>query len=248
MTDFYPKSFLGRIHKRVHKASCFVLMPFDKRFDDVYKAVVQALQSPDLNLVCRRADDFRTPHILETILINIVQAEYILADTTGFNPNVFYELGIAHCVKEAEKVVIQAQSLDSVPFDLQHLRHIVYVQDSSGLPALQAELKATFRDVAKNVFRFRVWEGKRFGFGRKLVGRNNNLFKIEIESVYVGYDAVKLFVHFTEYSIDEETGPVESQFVILSEDKPSERVENIPWSLHLGQLTERDALLVLEKR
>lgn len=247
MSDVYPKRFFRQGYKRIQKASCFVLMPFDKQFDDVYQILGQTLQSPELNLICRRADDFRGPNMLETILRNIAQSEYIIADVTGSNPNVFYELGIAHCIKDAEKVVMLAQSIDYVPFDLRQLRCIIYEQSHSGLVALQQELLETFQEVSKNTFRFRVWEGKRFAFAKKLVGRNNNLFELTFECPHVGYDCVKLLIHFTEHSIDEKTGPVESQFLFLSEDKPSISVENIPWNLHLVQSTDQEALLVLEK-
>ena len=145
MPVVYPKDIF--FYKRVKKASCFVLMPFDPHFDDVYSGVRNTLQSPELNLICRRADDIRAPNILETILKNIAQSEYVLADLTGSNPNVFYELGIAHCVKNADKVIILAQNMDFVPFDLRHLRCIIYEQSPSGLSALQAELVSTCQHV-----------------------------------------------------------------------------------------------------
>src|ERR1700735_2257375 len=91
----YPRHLLNR-HTR--KGSCFVLMPFNERFNDVYRVIQSAVQSPELNLICRRADDFREANILETILSNIAQAEYILADLTDSNSNVFYELGIAYAM------------------------------------------------------------------------------------------------------------------------------------------------------
>lgn len=192
MPAIYPKGFLGQEHRRIHKASCFVLRPFHEDFDEVFRTLVLALQSQELNLLCRRADDFRRPNILETILSSIAQAEFIIADLTGLNPNVFYELGIAHCVKEPENVVLLTQSLDFVPFDLRHLRCIVYELAPAGLQALRTELLATFHEAAKDAFRFRVWEGKRFVLGRKLVGRNNNLFELTIECAHLGHGAVKI--------------------------------------------------------
>ncbi len=165
MSVVYPKDAL-RSYRRVHKATCFVLMPFDPRFDAIYETVRTTLQSPDLNLICRRADDVRAPNILETILKNIAQAEYILADLTGSNPNVFYEFGIAHCVQQARNVVMLAQDMAFVPFDLRHLRCILYEQNADGLERLRQELIATFRAVSKDAFRFLVREGRKFTFGR----------------------------------------------------------------------------------
>jgi hypothetical protein len=248
MSIVYPKDLFKRSYRRVHKASCFVLMPFDERFDEVYRTILDTLQSPDLNFVCRRADDIRAPNILETILGNIAQSEYVVADLTNSNPNVFYELGIAHCVKDAEKVIILAQGMEHVPFDLRHLRCVVYEHSASGLEILRAELLATFKEASRNTFRFRVRVGRRFTFGQKLAGRDNNLFELRFECPMIGYGVVKLLLHFAEYSIDQEVGALESQFLFLSEDRPTARVDHIPWDLHLVKSGGEGALLALERR
>lgn len=245
MASVYPKDAL-KGYRHAHKASCFVLMPFAPAFDSIWSTVRGTLQSPELNLICRRADDFRAPNILETILNGIAQAEFILADLTGANPNVFYELGIAHCAKESAKVILLTQDMSFVPFDLRHLRCITYLDSPSGLEDLRRELTATFEAYSKDAFRFRVHEGKRFRFDKKLVGKASNLFSISVECPHVGQDAVKVFVHFEKFSVDE-PGPVDSQFLFLSEDQRSVRVENIPWCLHLIEAGDGEALLQLEK-
>jgi hypothetical protein len=48
----------------------------------------------------------------------------LLADLTGKNPNVFYELGLAHAL--AKPVIMVAESMDDIPFDLRALRIILY--------------------------------------------------------------------------------------------------------------------------
>jgi len=245
VASIYPRDVL-RGYRRTQKAVCFVLMPFAPEFDGIWAAIRDTLQSQELNLICRRADDFRAPNILETILRGIAQAEFVLADLTGANPNVFYELGIAHCAKDSAKVVLLAQNISFVPFDLRHLRCIIYADSQSGRDGLRRELMATFSEYSKDTFRFKVREGRRFTFDKKLVGRGNNLFTISFECPHVGQDAVKVFVHFQKFSVDE-PGPVDSQFLFLSEDQPSVSVQNIPWRLHLITSSSGEALLQLEK-
>jgi hypothetical protein len=245
MSTVYPKDALSGF-KNIHRASCFVLMPFAPEFDRVWTAIRESLQSPELNLICRRADDIRAPNILETILKGIAQAEFIIADLSGANPNVFYELGIAHCAKNSAKVILLTQDMSFVPFDLRHLRCITYKDVPSGLDSLRGELTNTFAEYSKGVFRFRVREGRRFSFDKKLVGTNNNLFSISIECPHVGQDAVKVFVHFEKFSVDE-PGSVGSQFLFLSEDQRTVSVENIPWRIHLIESGDREAFLQLEK-
>lgn len=245
MPPVYPKDALSG-YRNVRKATCFVLMPFAPSFDRVWTTIRETLQSPELNLICQRADDVRAPNILETILKGIAQAEFILADLTGANPNVFYELGIAHCAKESAKVILLTQDMNFVPFDLRHLRCITYEEVPNGLDGLRGELIRTFAEYSKDVFRFKVREGRSFRFDKKLVGRGNNLFTISIECPHVGEDAVKVLIHFEEFSVDA-AGSVESQFLFLSEDRRAVSVKNIPWRLHLIESGAREALLQLEK-
>ena len=157
----------------------------------------------------------------------------------------FYELGIAHCAKDSAKVILLTQDMSFVPFDLRHLRCITYEDVPSGLDNLRGELTKTFAEYSKDAFRFRVREGRRFTFNKKLVGKNNNLFTISIECPHVGQDAVKVFVHFEKFSVDE-PGPVDSQFLFLSEDQRTVSVKNIPWRLHLIESGDREALFQLE--
>ena len=58
MPSVYPKDVLNG-YKRVHKATCFVLMPFSPEFETIWMAICDTLQSQELNLICRRADDFQ---------------------------------------------------------------------------------------------------------------------------------------------------------------------------------------------
>jgi hypothetical protein len=52
------------------------------------------------------------------------QAKLILADLSGKNANVFYELGLAHAL--AKPAILIAESVDDVPFDLRALRILEY--------------------------------------------------------------------------------------------------------------------------
>lgn len=99
----YPYDFIKAHSHRHIPSSCFVLMPFDRSFDDVYEAIYRACES--IFLSCSRADDvFSAGYIMEDILHGIVASDYVLADVTNKKPNVFYELGIAHSSKATLKL------------------------------------------------------------------------------------------------------------------------------------------------
>jgi hypothetical protein len=178
MTTTYPKDYFKQLNRKINKATCFVLMPFDTKFNEIYDVIKGTLQSEELNIICNRADDFHQPHIIETILKNIVRSEFIVADLTGTNANVFYELGLAHCVKDIDKVIILTQDMKYVPLDLRQFRCIVYEQSITGSRLLRDELIKTFEEASRNSFRLRVKEHRIIPFGKKLVGYDNNLYAL----------------------------------------------------------------------
>lgn len=102
----------------------FVLMPFDKEFDDIYKLGIQAAAT-ELGVLAERVDEQRyTESVLERIYRQIDAADFVIADMTGRNPNVFYEVGYAHAKEKL--CTLLTQTADDIPFDLKHHRHLVY--------------------------------------------------------------------------------------------------------------------------
>lgn len=118
--------------------TCFVMMPFGQWMDSYYREIyVPAIREAGLEAV--RADElFSTGSVIEQIWEQISRAKVLLADLTGKNANVFYELGLAHAANKP--VVFTTGDLEDVPFDLRHLRVAVYdIRD----PAWGEKLKAT---------------------------------------------------------------------------------------------------------
>src|SRR3954452_23592229 len=66
---------------------------------------------------------------LERIYRQIELADIIIADMSGKNPNVFYEVGYAHAKQKL--CILLTANADDIPFDLKHQRHIVYGESSS---------------------------------------------------------------------------------------------------------------------
>ncbi|MFN0134836.1 MAG: hypothetical protein ACKVS9_01820 [Phycisphaerae bacterium] len=133
---------------------CFVMMPFGSWFDRYYKDVYfPAIKDAGYEPV--RADDlFQTGSVMEQIWDQIRKAKVLLAELTGKNPNVFYELGLAHAL--GKPVVFVTGSIDDVPFDLRHLRVITYeVREPEWSTKLRknitAYLKNTRLDPTKSI-------------------------------------------------------------------------------------------------
>jgi hypothetical protein len=92
----YPKTFFATEEPVPKPGTCFVIMPFAKKFEKVFRAIRQALEV-DLAFTCSRTKDLTGGgKIIEDNLRGIGESEFVIVDATGGNPNVFYELGNAH--------------------------------------------------------------------------------------------------------------------------------------------------------
>lgn len=139
MTDYkiYPKQFINE-RIPIEKNRCFMLMPFSTEFDYIYGMIKKDLN--DNGLICNRADEISgSKPILNKILTEILKSRYIIADLTDYNPNVFYELGIAHSFKDAQNILMIKQKSSKIPFDLTHLTYIEY--EPSNLRFLTATIR-----------------------------------------------------------------------------------------------------------
>ena len=104
-------------------------MPFSRELRPVHATMKDICNS--IGMTCERADDIYSQRpIFTAILDSIISSEIIIADLTGKNPNVFYETGIAHSVREPQSVILIAQNLEDVPFDLRHLPIVLYKLDN----------------------------------------------------------------------------------------------------------------------
>ncbi|MBK8027080.1 MAG: hypothetical protein IPK19_38265 [Chloroflexi bacterium] len=125
-------------------ARIFVAMPFASELKPIYTDHILKVTG-QLGLTCRRGDDFfTTNHIMQDVWSAIYQSELCIVDCTGRNPNVFYELGIAHTL--GRKTILIVQSLDDIPFDLKAFRVIDYLYTPPGMVEFETRLTKTLRE------------------------------------------------------------------------------------------------------
>lgn len=123
--SIYPKQFNHAGYK-LQSDSCFVVMPFSEDLNNTYM-VIESVAS-NMKIKCTRADKISTTSepILSKICTQISQAYFIIVDITNLNPNVFYELGIAHVLRDANKVLIIKEEQTACPSDIKHLHYYAY--------------------------------------------------------------------------------------------------------------------------
>jgi tetratricopeptide (TPR) repeat protein len=118
----------------------FVAMPFTEECTEMYEDVIKPTL---IGAGCEvmRADEFaQQQNIIKDILDYIVKADLVIADLTAKNPNVFYELGLAHAFLRPTLVITQDE-LDTLPFDLKSYRAHRYSLRHKDALILQAKLQ-----------------------------------------------------------------------------------------------------------
>lgn len=134
-----PRVFQISDPEQIEPTLVSAMMPFDPKFDAVYEKLQETANN--LGLRCRRADDiWENPAVMQDVVSLIDHSKIVICDCSGRNPNVFYEIGIAHTL--GREVILITQADTDIPFDLRHLRYVQYLNNGEGL----VDLGNTLRD------------------------------------------------------------------------------------------------------
>jgi len=129
--------------------SCFVVMPFSNMFEIEYQKVIKPTLF-ELGIECVRGDEIYTKQrIMDDIWASIRKCRFVIAELTGRNPNVLYEIGLAHAI--GKPVIIVTRNGEDVPFDLKDLRYLYYdVSDPFWGENLKIGLKSLIEKVLQS--------------------------------------------------------------------------------------------------
>lgn len=137
---------------RQFKADAFMIMPFRPEFDGVYTGIIRPLMG-DLKLTIQRGDEFTSTQgvVMEDVWAALNACRFVIAEITGGNDNVFYELGIAHTLNLPAILITQATAPEQVPFDIRHLRYIKYENTVNGGLRLREDLKRAIERLLRDL-------------------------------------------------------------------------------------------------
>jgi hypothetical protein len=225
----YAKDYFASTTLTADPGLCFVLMPFAPSFIETWEAVRETVAGEPFNLLCRRADDITRPgHVMTDVLENIARSRLLIADLTGQNPNVFYELGIAHSVKEHSRVILLASDAAAIPYDLRQLRCIVY---DGNVHTLRVLLAAALGELGVRQYSLSLREGQAGKIPARLTGDDYCLYEVEITVDHVGDDGVKFRLQIIRYAAGLEPVSVFAGGQYLGVAEPAMKVPEIPWSV-----------------
>ena len=171
----------------------FVLMPFKEPYNSYYPTIFKpALEAAGYSV--KRADDLYAPHpIMLDVQNSILEADLILCEMSERNPNVFYELGLAHAIGRPS--VLVSRNEEDIPFDLRAVRVILYDYRQAGW---EAKLKEAITKAADAVRNLRdIWPPPLVGSQDKRVSLRGLASEITFNLAEID----KFFSH--AYSIDE---------------------------------------------
>jgi hypothetical protein len=137
------------------KKKCFVIMPVSKtksctarEWTMIFKEMIKpAVAGSKLGFTCERSKP-RTGNLIRDILNELNRADVVIADLTDMNPNVFYELGVRHTLRN--RTILIAQDMKYVPSDLRSYWVITYKKGLSGLQDFKNGIKDTLKEMMNN--------------------------------------------------------------------------------------------------
>lgn len=131
---------------------CFMITPIGKEGSDVRKNADEVLDYI-VNPICKeygysvvRADKMANSGLItKAIIEQIITADLVIADLTGNNPNVFYELAIRHSYRKPTIQIVKGEI--DIPFDVANMRTISYETTLSGADVAKREIEATLKSI-----------------------------------------------------------------------------------------------------
>jgi hypothetical protein len=135
---------------------CFVIAPIGdqdseirKRSDQVLNYIIKPV-TKRCGYKAERADEISEPGIITTQVIQrLLDADLVIADLTGRNPNVFYELAIRHAIKKPVVQIIRCN--EPIPFDVSTTRTIHFDhQNLESVDKCKEELQKQIHSVEKD--------------------------------------------------------------------------------------------------
>lgn len=130
-----------RLLRTPRRPRIFVVMPFDRAFNDVYLLGIREV-AERIGCVVERADEIEhNGYIVDAVQDRVRAADVVVADTTMRNPNVFYEVGYAHALNKP--TVLICREGENLPFDVQAVNYIIY----GSIVDLRERLERRFRSM-----------------------------------------------------------------------------------------------------
>jgi tetratricopeptide (TPR) repeat protein len=140
------------------RVGCYVSTPFGTKprsegglidHDQIYQRGVRpALEGLGLEVI--RADEMSGAIVMKSVFDALVSSDVMIADITGGNPNVMYELGVRHALRRGVTVMIMAAGAH-IPYNISYSPVVSYELDFDG--RLRDDAADSLRDALSRIVR-----------------------------------------------------------------------------------------------
>lgn len=102
---------------------CLLITPYSKEFSSLRRSLADILEINGIETIMR--EQVKTTILGGGVQRAIESADFIIADLTGSNPNVMYEMGLAHALRKPVLPIVQRGD-EHVPSDISGYLYFVY--------------------------------------------------------------------------------------------------------------------------
>ena len=123
---------------------CFVIMPFkEEEFPQkIYTDIIKPFIEDQFKIRCYRVDEDNLPDRIDNKIYSyLLRSAFVIAEVTTLNPNVFYELGLAHML-EKDCIIVTSTPISKIPFDINRIRAEHYDTDEQLTEILRRAISA----------------------------------------------------------------------------------------------------------
>ncbi len=165
------------------KRKCFIITPIGSDNSDTFrkaKGVIESVLKPILSDYgfgdIKPAYEINISGMINTQIINrIVEDDLVIANLTGNNPNVMYELCLRHVA--AKPIIHICEKGTALPFDIKDSRTIFYTDDMLGVGELKEKMKLFMDEISydNDYMDNPVYNAQRYGkLLKETQGTNDN--------------------------------------------------------------------------
>ncbi|MBF0426303.1 MAG: hypothetical protein HQL66_10860 [Magnetococcales bacterium] len=135
----------GPIEIDDRRPNAFIAMQFSEPYNEVYRDTIGPLVE-EIGFEPTRVDEVSQPGIiLNDIWLHLTQASVVIAEVSEPNPNVYYEIGVAHAMNKP--TILLAQRSTRLPFDLGPHRCVYYDNTIAGRARLLESLRSSLSSI-----------------------------------------------------------------------------------------------------
>jgi len=149
LLDRKSNRYYQEIHIQATEPFCFIIMPFrEKEFkQSIYFDVIKPFIENEFRIACYRVDEDALPDRIDNKIYSyILRSAFIVAEVTTRNPNVLYELGLAHML-EKDCIILSQTTHSEIPFDINRITAEPYESEDQ----LRAYLRKSISALAFKV-------------------------------------------------------------------------------------------------